>query len=111
MINLTVESNDCPDDTYFKTCQVSPWIDTDGVLQIVDGRGTRRSWGTPSVSSIVTQLTDDVVQVSVTGWHKHTVSPVGGVYYFVMLDGGWVRKMGSAKIVKDAKAQYELLSA
>ena len=110
MINLTVESHDCPDDTYFKTCQVSPWI-ADGVLQIVDGRGTRKSWGAPSVSSIVTQLTDDVVQVQVTGWHKHTISPVGGVYYFVMLDGGWVRKMGSAKIVKDAKAQYELLAA
>ena len=111
MLNFTVETNDCPDDTCFTAKDVLPWIDTDGVFQVVDGRGTRRSWGAPSVSSTVTQLTDDVVQIEVVGWHKHTISPVGGCYYFVLLTSGWERKMGSAKVVKAAKAQYEALKA
>lgn len=88
---------------YFRSSDVAPSVDGD-TLTIIDGYGERRYWGTPSVKSHVIQLTDDVVQVSVTGWHKHTVSPVGGTYYFVRETGGWVRRTAAHKRVKAARA-------
>ncbi len=89
------------DSTYFRTSDVIPTIDGD-TLTIIDGRGSSRSWGSPSVNSTVKTLTDNVVMVEVTGWHKHTVSPVGGSYYFVNEAGQWVRRTANHKTVKAA---------
>ena len=110
MLNFQVKTNECPDDTYFVAGDVRPEF-IDGVLHIWDGRGTRRSWGAPSVSSTMTALNDTVFQVEVVGWHKHTVSPVGGFYYFVLSANGWERKTGNAKAVKSAKAEYQAAKA
>lgn len=85
--------------TCFRTSDVAPQI-KDGQLNIFNARGQSRSWGTPRVTSTVKPLSDDVVMVNVVGWHKHTVSPVGGNFYFVREGGEWVRRMASHKSVK-----------
>lgn len=90
--------------TYFRTSDVTPFVDEAGKLNIYNSRGIRRSWGTPSVRSDVRSLTPDVVQVTVTGWHKHTVSPVGGSFYFVREGGRWTRRTANHKAVKAALA-------
>jgi hypothetical protein len=87
---------------YFRTSDVTPHIDADGSLIIYNSYGNRRSWGTPKVSSSVRTLTADVIAIEVTGWHKWTVSPVGGSFYFVNEAGGWVRRTANAKVVKAA---------
>lgn len=89
------------DSNYFRTSDVIPTIEGD-TLTVIDGRGSRRSWGSPSVDSRVSKLTDDVYKVDVTGWHKHTVSPVGGIYYFVNDGQGWTRRTANHKAVKAA---------
>jgi hypothetical protein len=92
------------DSTYFNSSDVAPVVKGD-TLTIQNWKGTRRSsWGAPTCTSTVKQLSETVVMVTVTGWHKHTVSPVGGNYYFCFINGEWVRKMASAKVVKEAIA-------
>lgn len=92
------------DSTYFNSSDVMPVIKGD-TLVIQNWKGSYRStWGAPTCTSTVKQITQTVVMVSVTGWHKHTVSPVGGNYYFCFINGEWVRKMASAKVVKAAIA-------
>ena len=91
------------DSTYFRTSDVIPTVSGD-TLTIIDGYGTRRSWGTPSVRTTVTKLTENVIMADVTGWHKHTVSPVGGSYYFVNENGTWTRRTANHKAVKAALA-------
>ncbi len=98
---LNIVSRVCPDDTYFTASEVRPYIEN-GELHITEGRGTRRSWGAPSVTSTVKELTPDVIKVDVVGWHKHTVSPVGGSYYFVNEKGEWIRRTANHKAVKAA---------
>ena len=90
--------------TYFRTSDVTPHINHDGELVVYDAKGARRSWGTPSVRSDVVKLSDTVVQVTVVGWHKHTVSPVGGNFYFVRECDGWTRRTAAHKAVKSALA-------
>lgn len=111
-MEFTINVKECPDTTYFVAGDVRPTFEN-GVLTICEGRGTRRSWGAPSVRSEITQLSDTVFQVEVVGWHKHTVSPVGGYYYFVFTGKGktWERKSGNAKAVKLAKAEYSAVKA
>lgn len=89
-----------PSCTYFRTSDVRP--ETDGeTITIVSGRGQSRSWGSPNVSSTVKELAPDVVAVEVTGWHKHSVSPEGGTYYFVEDANGKVKRTtANNKIVK-----------
>ena len=90
-----------PSCTYFRTSDVTPVVSDDGqTIQMVNGRGKSRSWGSPSVKSLAYRLSDSVICVEVTGWHKHTVSPVGGSYYFVSEGGRWVRRTANAKAVK-----------
>lgn len=91
-------------DTYFKTSDVTPQISQDNQLKIYNARGPRRHWGQPNVTSKVSDLTDGVVKVTVTGWHKHTVSSVGGNFYFVRETKGWVRRRANHKVVKAALA-------
>lgn len=98
---VQVQDYEGPDSTYFAVPDVVPFF-KDGVLNICNYRGSRRSWGAPTCTSDVKQLSDDVIQVDVTGWHKHTVSPVGGSYYFVKTRKGWERKRANAKAVKAA---------
>lgn len=92
--------------TYFRTSDVSPSINGD-TLNIYNATGISRGWGTPSVRSEVTELTPDVIRVRVRGWHKHTIRPVGGDFYFVRHPGGWRRNTAAAKVVKAAIAAYE----
>jgi len=89
--------------TYFRTSDVIPFIDAAG-LNVYTGNGQGRSWGRATVRSTVRTLTPNVIAVEVTGWHKHTVSPVGGNYYFVNEAGAWVRRTANAKAVKAALA-------
>lgn len=95
--------NDVPgSNTYFRTSDVTPFVDRDGNLAVYNSRGQSRSWGTPKVSSYVHSLTPDVVMVEVVGWHKHTISPVGGSFYFVFEAGKWVRHTANHRAVKAA---------
>jgi hypothetical protein len=99
--NITDWSQVPGSNTYFRTSDVTPFVDA-GALNIYNAKGASRSWGTPKVTSTVRQLTDDVIAVSVTGWHKHTVSPVGGDFYFVRENGAWIRHTANHKTVKAA---------
>ncbi len=90
--------------TYFKTSDVTPVITPNNELKIFNARGPQRSWGQSTVTSEVFDLADGIVQVNVVGWHKHTVSPVGGNFYFVNENGGWVRRRANHKVVKAALA-------
>lgn len=93
-----------PHCTYFRTSDVTPEIVGDE-LHVIDGQGKRRSWGSPNVSTTVSKLNDSVIKATVTGWHKHTVSPVGGDYYFVEENGKWVRRRANHSTVKAALGQ------
>lgn len=106
---LNVESLDFsavlnPNCTYFNTSDVTPVVDGD-TLKVINGRGASRSWGSPNVTSAVTPLNQNVIMVEVTGWHKWTISPVGGNFYFVNEGGQWVRRRANHKVVKAALAQ------
>lgn len=104
-INNITDWNDVPgSDTYFRTSDVTPFITNDNTLNIYNSRGQSRSWGTPSVTTKVTKITDDVVMVVVVGWHKHTVSPVGGDFYFVNEGNQWTRRRANANAVKTVLA-------
>lgn len=101
---VTVENFEGPDSTYFVVGDVLPRF-KDGKLFVCNYRGSHRNWGSPKCSSDVKQLNDDVLMINVVGWHKHTVSPVGGKYYFVKdSNNQWVRKSANAKVVKAALA-------
>ncbi len=102
--NVTDWSQVPGSNTYFRTSDVTPHLDASGNLVVYNSRGDRRSWGTPKVSSSIRTLTTDVIAVEVVGWHKWTVSPVGGSFYFVREADGWVRRTANAKSVKAALA-------
>lgn len=87
--------------TYFRGSEVTPEM-VDSELHVYNGSGMSRSWGRASVSSTVSQISPNVIKVTVTGWHKHTVSPVGGNYYFVNENGNWIRRTANHKVVKAA---------
>lgn len=97
--NITDSTN--IDGTYFRTSDVAPVVNGN-TLSIYNAKGARRSWGAPNVSSVVSELSESVVMVRVTGWHKHTVSPVGGNFYFVCEGEQWVRRTANHKAVKQA---------
>ena len=100
---LTIVKEQCPGGTYFRTSEVTPFVE-DGELHVYDGNGVRRSWGCAQVRSTVSLLNPDVIKIEVTGWHKHTVSPVGGNYYFVRDGATWTRRTANHKSVKAALA-------
>jgi hypothetical protein len=91
--------------TYFTTNDAAPWVTADGqTIKLINGSGDHRSWGSPRISSRVLWTLDDACFIEVTGWHKHSVSPEGGEYFFVYShkDGAWQRKRGNANVVKAA---------
>lgn len=94
-----IETENCPGGTYFRTSEVTPFLDGQ-TLTVFDGRGVSRSWGSSSVDSLVYQIGDDVIAVNVTGWHKHTVSPVGGWFYFLREKSNWRRVTANKREVK-----------
>jgi hypothetical protein len=100
---LTIVKENCPGGTYFRTSEVTPYIEDDE-LHVFDGNGVSRSWGRAQVRSAVTLLNSDVIEIEVTGWHKHTVSPVGGNFYFVRDNGKWTRRTANHRTVKAALA-------
>jgi len=85
---MTIEilvSNAVPDGTYFRTADAEPEIDNETQsITVLDGRGTRRSWGTPGVTSTIILDTLDVVAIHVGFHHKHG----GGQFWrFVSING------------------------
>lgn len=102
MPDLQVIYNQFSGGTYFRTSDIRPFIDVDGRLVLQTGVGPRRSWGRWSVRSDYCYVSPSVVEVVVVGWHKHTVSPVGGTYYFVFEDGEWRRRVSRYHVVAAA---------
>lgn len=103
--SLNAKQNDAMNSTYFNTSDVIPFVDQNNEINMWNGRNYQASWGSSNVTSKVTRNDDDLVVIDVTGWHKHTVSPVGGTYYFVNENGQWNRKRANAKAVKQALGQ------
>lgn len=65
------ESNNVPDGTYFRTGSAEPDINDDGSITVYDGKGSRRGWGQPQVTSTVVYDEDDLVAIHVGFSHKH----------------------------------------
>ena len=86
---LLIQPHNCPDTTYFRQSEVSPYI-KNGVLHVVDGCGTRRSWGSPWCKSEVSELETNVIMVSVSWKHKHNWGHQD--YYFVKEGDAWKRR-------------------
>lgn len=103
IIRKTLSSKIGSSETYFRTSDVTPHIEENSIV-VYEGQNDRRSWGCCSCRSQVEDK-NGIVIVSVTGWHKFSVSPVGGTYYFVNENGEWVRRTASHKAVKAALAQ------
>lgn len=95
------ESNHVPNDTYFRTGDVSPEINDDGSLTIYDGEGTRRSsWGTPGVTSTVILNDCDLVAIHVGFHHKHG----GGQFWrYYTTDGKAVRRITWGNLPDEAR--------
>jgi hypothetical protein len=107
VVNLNAKDNkEMNNVTWFRTSDVTPFVDEQNQINIWNGRGYCASWGSCNVTSKVQTVTADVVKVDVIGWHKHTISPVGGCYYFVNEAGRWVRRTANAKAVKAALAVH-----
>ena len=104
--NITDWSQVPGTNTYFTSSDVRPYV-TGKSLNIYNSRGISRSWGTPSVRSDMVYLAEDVIKITVTGWHKHTISPVGGNYYFVYEGGEWTRRTANYGRVKAVLAQSD----
>lgn len=92
-------SRDLPGSTYFRTSDIAPTLEGTE-LYCYNGSGPRRYWGTPRVITQIVRNDGNLCIVVVTGWHKHTVRPVGGTFYFVNLDGTWTRKTARSYQVK-----------
>lgn len=92
----TVASND----NYFRGSDIAPRVDN-GRIMVMHGHGPRRYWGSWSVTANVGIVAADLIVIDVTGWHKHTKrGPVGGRYYFIFHNGGWIKTTAANKIVK-----------
>ena len=69
MLHITF-SDDIPDTTYFRTSDAEPRLNNDTLI-VLDGQGSRRSWGRPGVTSTVVLNEDDICAVHVGFYHKH----------------------------------------
>lgn len=77
-------STNVPDSTYFTSNDVQPDINDDGSITIYDGRGARRGWGSPQVTSTVVLDECDFVAIHVGFSHKHRG---GQAWYYYTTDG------------------------
>lgn len=98
IISLPIEDT-VLDEPYFRTSQCAPYTDGEKIY-MYQGYGTSRSWGTPKVSSFVEHRDDQTVQIRVVGWHRNSVSPEGGDFYFVRKRGQWRRTTAQNKIIR-----------
>lgn len=89
-MNISISSY-VPDSTYFVTGDAEPTIDADNSgITIYDGRGKRRSWGTPGVTSTVVLDEDDFCAIHVGFHHKHG----GGQFWrYYSADGVSIRQV------------------
>ncbi len=77
-----ITSERIPDSTYFTASDVEPVL-KDGALTIYDGKGSRRSWGAPTVTSTVVVHTATFAAVHVGFHHKHR----GGQAWYYYVNG------------------------
>lgn len=100
-MNAVIRRIECADLPNYYACSLAVPRVVDGQIELYNGRGARRSWGQSRLSSDIVFLGDDLIVVDVVGWHKFTVSPVGGRYYFVInRSGQWARTNGNHRMVR-----------
>lgn len=87
-------TSNVPDSTYFCTGDAEPEMRGDTLL-ILEGRGQRRGWGQPGVSSTVVVDDCDLVAIHVGFHHKHG----GGQFWrYYMAGGDGVEQVTWAKL-------------
>lgn len=93
-------SANVPDGTYFRTAAAEPEIQ-DGAIVVFNGRGSRRGWGAPQITSTVVVNQDDLVAVHIGYSHKHG----GGQFWrYYTTDGQAIRQVGWADLSDDVRA-------
>jgi len=98
-------SNEVPDSTYFRTGDVEPTIEEDKSITILDGKGSRRSWGSPQVTSQVVYQSEDFISVHIGYSHKHR----GGQFWRHYSINGAVTQMAWRQL--DDSLRAEILEA
>lgn len=68
-MNIQASAN-VPNDTYSRTDEHEPRI-RENAIEILNGSGSRRSWGTPGTTSTVVLNDDDFCAIHVGFHHKH----------------------------------------
>lgn len=86
----TKTTNNVADGTYFRTGDAEPTIEPDGSITLLDGRGSRRSWGAPQTNTTILIDADDFLAVLVGFSHKHGGSQF--YRYFVQTPTGPARR-------------------
>jgi hypothetical protein len=100
------ETNVFPDSTYFTTGDVEPAVsDETRAIVIINGEGTRRSWGRPQVTSTIVYQSDDFVSIHVGFSHKHR----GGQFWRHYSINGEIVQVSWAKL--DDSLRAEILEA
>lgn len=112
--------------TYFTMSDLTPVLDeAEGVLTVQNGKGSRRGWGTPTVTSTVVVNAEGFTAIHVGGWTKH--GGCQGFHYWLgnrkvtwagldnakrqmVLDGAavlpvWAKAPGELKVAKGASAK------
>jgi hypothetical protein len=102
-MNIVINAN-VPDSTYFTMSDVEPTI-ADGSLVVFEGKGSRRGWGSPTVTSTVVIDEPDFVAVHVGFHHKHRGGQ--GWFYFVNGQRAKWNQLGSrqGQVLEAAKAK------
>lgn len=94
------ESNNVPDGTYFRTGDAEPTVNDDGSITCYDGKGSRRGWGQPQVTSTVIYDEDDLVAIHVGFSHKHG----GGQFWrYYTTDGKNTSQLTWAQLPDEAR--------
>lgn len=100
-MNAVIKRIECTDLPNYYACSLAAPRVVEGEIELYNGRGDCHRWGQSRLSSDIVYLSDDLVVVDVVGWHKFTVSPVGGRYYFVInRSGQWARTNGNHRMVR-----------
>lgn len=92
-------SNDVPDSTYFTTGECEPRLVEDALI-CYDGKGSKRGWGAPGVTSTVVFQSTDLIAVHVGFHHKHG----GGQFYRYFAVNGEVKQIEWKSLDDDTRA-------
>lgn len=93
-------SKDVPDSTYFRVGDAEPIVGRDGSLTLLDGKGSRRGWGAPGVTSTLVFQDCDLVAVHIGFHHKHG----GGQFWrYYTTDGETIRQVAWAKLPDETR--------